>query len=82
MVYLSSVGNRIYEMLIHYVYHILYFKTYIAARFQTLKNLEKGILKELDPKTSTDILLLKLAAVEASVGDLNMGGIDSSNANI
>ena len=33
-------------------------------------------------KTSTDILLLKLAAVEASVGDLNMGGIDSSNYSI
>ena len=54
----------------------------IAARFQTLTNLEKGILKELDPKTSTDILLLKLAAVEASVGDLTMGGIDSSNYSI
>ena len=35
----------------------------IAARFQTLKNLEKGILKELDPKTSTDILLLKLIII-------------------
>ena len=35
-----------------------------------------------ETKTSTDILLLKLAAVEASVGDLTMGGIDSSNYSI
>jgi hypothetical protein len=54
----------------------------IAARFQALKQLENGILSELDPKSPPDILLLKLAAVEASISDLTMGGIDSSNYSI
>ena len=51
----------------------------VACRFQNLNSLDTGLLSELDPSASPDILLLKLAAVEAAVSDLTMGGIDVSS---
>ena len=51
----------------------------VACRFENLNSLDTGLLCELDPNTYPDILLLKLAAVEAAVSDLTMGGIDVSS---
>ena len=48
------------------------------TRFRALDILEKKIVSTLDPKSSTELILLKLVALDAAINDLTLSGVNKT----